>query len=500
MAAIETRVLVRGVDEAGGDVVVRLSTHGYLAAADEGRVDWLPDLEALPEVSRALPLGLDHETATSGYTAVSLGNRRGQWDWLRGVAWGREAVVLEGPAGAPTSAFVPVLTGIVDRADVGWETADLILRDRLAALRDRKVIDRTFLGTSLAGGQGAEGGSALAGQPWPTGWGVVEALTPVEANTQDHIYSVGVYQSVVSAWDGAAALTVTGGAYPTLAALLGASIATGQLAQAPALGLVRLGAAPASTLTLTVRYHTPATLPTLASAVLTGPGGLTEAEVGPGWASLDAVGEAGWWTGADAATVGDVLDGLTAAASAHWIDTPTGVIDAFVLSPPELAAPVIALDADDIIGTPRLEAAGTEVPAGRLEIEYRRAWTTVAPEQLPEADTAARLAYRDLVSREWRLLALDRPTITTRWPHAGTVKRQTALLTEAGAAVVRDRLAALYAVPRRAWTVTVRRAAVLGVDVGQVVDLSGVPRLGLGHAVVTSLRRRRADADLTVWG
>ncbi|MBB4268150.1 hypothetical protein, partial [Roseospira visakhapatnamensis] len=255
----ETRIRVEALDGDGQSVTLRLSDRGYAAqgsqGAGEGPVDWIDGLETLPVLTRSMGLDLDPaRSADTGVSAVTLANRGGQWDHLRDWAWGRAITVLEGPADAPTAQFTPVLTGIVERADVGWSGVDLILRDRLADLRDRPITEATLAGTSTGGGLGAEGGPSLAGRPVPTGWGVVEALSPVEVNPHDTLYRLGPYHALDAAADGGAPLTI-GDSYPDLDSLVAATLAPGEVAGCPALGVIRPAAPPDGAFTVSARFH-----------------------------------------------------------------------------------------------------------------------------------------------------------------------------------------------------------------------------------------------------
>lgn len=499
--AIETRIRVEALDGAGQPVTLRLSDRGHAAGADEGHADWIDDLEGPPILTRSMGADLDPAApADTGVSAITLANRGGQWDHLRDWAWGRPITVLEGPAGAPTAQFAAVLTGVVERADAGWSGVDLILRDRLADLRDRPITEETLAGTSTGGGLGAEGGPSLAGRPVPTGWGTCEAITPIEANASDNLWRIGPYDALTHAADGGAVLMLHGTGYPDLAALLAATLSPGEVAGCPALGVVRPYGVPEGAFTVSARFHADTTAGALARAVLEGPGGLAPADI---LAAVDALPawDVGTWTGTSEATVGEVLDALVGSVGAWWHDTATGQVTAFRLIPPEMATPTVSLTSDDLTGTPRLVATGAEVPAGRIELEYRRAWTVLESDRLRDPDgIPERLAYRDLVSDEYRMEAADLAAVQARWPNHVTVVRQTVLATQAAAQARLANLEALFDRPRRAWRLGVTRDAARGLDLGACMDLSAIPRLGMTQAWVVGLRRERVAAELTVWG
>jgi len=502
MREIETRIRVQALDGDGEAATLTISDRGYAAGADEGNVDWLDDLESPPILTRSMGTDLDPASpADTGVSAITLANRGGQWDHLRDWAFGRAITVLEGPAGKPTSQFTPVMMGVVDRADVGWSGVDLILTNRLAELRDRPITEETLAGTSTGGGLGAEGGESLAGRPVPTGWGVCEAVTPVEANTSDNLWRIGPYDALTHAADGGAILALNGTDYADLGALLAAELAPGEVAGCSALGIIRPYGVPEGAATVSARFHADSSAGALARAILEGPGGMASADI---LAAVDALPawEAGYWTGTDDATVGEVLDAIVGATGAWWHDTATGQITAFRLTPPpELATAAATLTDDDLTAVPRLVSTGAEVPAGRIEVEYRRAWTTLTSDRLRDPDDIAeRLAYRDLVLDEYRLEGLDLDAVQARWPNHVTVARQTVLATQAAAQERLANLEALFAAPRRAWRLSVTRDAARGLDLGDCLNLSALPRLGMARAWVVGLRRERAAAELTVWG
>ncbi|WP_170284521.1 hypothetical protein, partial [Roseospira marina] len=359
------------------------------------------------------------------------------------------------------------------------------------------ITTATLAGTATAGGMAPEGGPSLAGRPVPVGWGVAEAVTPVEGNVHDQIYRIGAYDALTGAADGGAPLTI-GPQFETASALQAATLSAGEVAGCRAEGLIRLYAPPAGALTVSARHHADCRLPALVRAVLEGPGGIRPSDIRPSVDALPAW-EAGWWTGATEATVGQVLDGLLAGVG-YWHDDALGRIAAWRPTPPEWATPTVALTVDDLAGAPDLVATGLEVPAGRIEVEYRRAWTVLSEDQLVDADTPARVAWHDLLTAAYRLDAGDIPVVQDRWPGYRTVARTTALALQDAAATLRTGLAPMYDMPRRAWRLGVTRAGARQCDLGTCVDLSAIPRLGMARAWVVGLRRSRSDAQLTVWG
>jgi hypothetical protein len=499
MERTETRVRAHYMDAAGAMQTLHLSDIGYAAGAEESYAVYDGALRTRPTWSRSIDPALDPARgADTSYSAITIGEAAtGRYDPLRDAAWGYDVEVLEGPAGRPTAEFAAVMTGIVERADIGWRDVDLILRDRLQALRDRPLTDQTMAGTATAGGLAPEGGPSLAGRPEPVGSGAVEAVSPVEGNVHDHIYRVGPYDALTGAADMGAPLTV-GAMYPDWAALLAAPMTAGTVAGCPAEGLIRLYGPPAGTLLVSLRHQADCTLPALVRAILTGPGGINPADILPSVDALPAW-EAGWCVGATDATVGQVLDGLLSGVG-YWHDDALGRIAAWRPTPPELAPATAALTQDDLYGTPELVATGLEVPAGRIEIEYRRAWTTLSEDQLVPADTPERVAWRDLVTRDYRLDAADIAAVQARWPEYRTAARTTALASATDAATLRADLTPLFERPRRAWRLGVTRDAARMVDLGACVDLSAIPRLGMPRAWVVGLRRDRSQPRITVWG
>ncbi|WP_299440156.1 hypothetical protein [uncultured Rhodospira sp.] len=499
MERTETRVRAHYMDADGAMQTLHLSDIGYAAGPEEGYAVYDGALFTRPTWSRSIDPALDPSRgADTSYSAITIGEAAsGRYDALRDAAWGYDVEVLEGPAGAPTADFSVVMTGITERCDVGWRDVDLILRDRLQALRDRPLTTATLAGTATAGGLAPEGGPSLAGRPVPVGYGVAEAVSPVEGNIHDHIYRVGPYDTLTGAADMGAPLTV-GAMYPDWAALLAATLAPGAVAGCPTEGLIRLYGPAAGALVVSLRHQSDCTLPALVRAILEGAGGVAPAGILP---SVDALPgwEAGWWTGATDATVGQVIDGLMSGVG-YWHDDALGRIAAWRPTPPELATPTAVLTTDDLHGAPELVATGLEVAGGRIEIEYRRAWTTLTEDQLVDADTPERIAWRDLVTRDYRLNAADLSAVQARWPEYRTAARTTALASATDAATLRGDLVPLFERPRRAWRLGVTRDAARACDLGTCVDLSAIPRLGLSGAWVVGVRRDRSQPRITVWG
>lgn len=168
---------------------------------------------------------------------------------------GRSVVVRLGPRGAAYPAgYTTILAGTADQVEVGAERASIRLRDKLQLLA-LPVQATLYAGTNSLP-SGAEGtADDIKGQRKPLLFGRRHQIEPVLVNTARLIYQVhdGSIEAIDGVFDQGVAITAAGTNHANLAALEAATVAAGQFHTCRALGLFRLGAAPAGKVTVDAR-------------------------------------------------------------------------------------------------------------------------------------------------------------------------------------------------------------------------------------------------------
>lgn len=189
----------------------------------------------------------------ASFGSLRLSNADGALDAWRTYGFDGRAITLYfGDDRAPFPAgFSQIFTTETLRATIGFEAAELVLRDPMQRL-DKPLVRETFAGTG-----GLEGPIGLTGQPKPRALGQTFFTPMIQLSAVDQIYFVCTdasgpsFAGGATIYDGGVALTL-GADYATLADLVATAPAPGQArlyAGGPT--YVRFGSEPAFEPTLT---------------------------------------------------------------------------------------------------------------------------------------------------------------------------------------------------------------------------------------------------------
>jgi hypothetical protein len=422
---------------------------------------------------------------------------------------GRDITVRVGPQDAPyPGGFTTFLTGTAEQVEIGARTATIRLRDRLQLLSLPLQANR-YAGSNVLP-FGAEGtADDIKGQPKPLLYGRRYQVLPVQVNTAKLTYQLhdGVLQAVDAVYDMGVALAA-GADYANLATLEAAAPAAGTYITCLALGLFRLGAAPAGRITADARGDNAGGYVSKAGEIvqrlLTGRCSVAVGDLeAASFTALNtaAPGECGVFLTGET-TRQQAIDLLLASAGAWLAPTRTGTWQVGQLVAPA-GTPVATLTDVEILS---LDSRATNddtrgVPVWRVTVRYKP-YGQAAAADIAGSVTAARRAE---LLQPWRDTTASDPTIQAKHLLAQELLRETTLTNAADAAAEASRLLALHGVRRDFVQADIWLSeSTAALDLGQVVRLV-TPRLGYGagrHFVVVGIaldgRRQRLTLDL--WG
>lgn len=356
----------------------------------------------------------------------------------------------------------------------------LRFHDRLSDL-EKPLLTERYAGTTINNGPTAEGNVDLKDQVKPRIWGRVTNAPCVAVNVFDLIYQVSASAvASIAVFDGAIPLN-QGADFPTVAALQAAPVLAGSFITCLALGLFRLGAKPAATITADVVQGTTDAARTAAQVVrgMLLSFGLTAAEVPtPSFAALDAL---------NSAQVGIRVDGdMTALAAAAtvldsiggWLAPDRlGVFYVGRLGLPSSDPGETYGDYEFLDNPARLDVLDDSkgIPSWRATVRWGRSHVVQGDNDVWGLATTAR---RSLVSTEWRESKVESPAVKTLNPAAPEIAIDSCLAFEADAVAEATRLQALYGVRRDRYRIKVHVSVAEAAQLGSVVRLQH-PRLGL---------------------
>lgn len=422
---------------------------------------------------------------------------------------GRDITVCVGAQDAPyPTGFTTFLTGTAEQVEIGARTATVRLRDRLQLLSLPLQTNR-YAGSNVLP-SGAEGmAEDIKGQPKPLLYGRRYQVPPVLVNTAKLTYQLhdGAIQAVDAVYDMGVVLTA-GADYANLAALEAAAPAAGTNITCLALGLFRLGAAPAGRITADARGDNTGGYVSKAGEIvqriLTSRCGVAPGVLDvPSFTALNtaAPGECGVFLTGET-TRQQAIDLLLASVGAWLAPTRTGAWQVGQLVAPS-GTPAATLTDGEILS---LDSRATNddtrgVPVWRVTVRYKP-YSQASAADIAGSVTAARRS--ELLQPRRDTTASD-PTIQTKHLLAQELVRETVLTSAADAATEVARLLALHGVRRdfvQAEIWLSESAAAL--DLGQVVRLV-TPRLGYGAGrdfvvVGIALDGRRQRLTLDLWG
>lgn len=486
-----------------GERTLYFSDIGFMSKPTDTPADtyWKRRLEAPLDARTSLFSG----SAIGGrsevtYGAITLANDDGALDALADYDWdGRTVEVRYTAVERPVFAdFSIVFSGAAERLVPG-DTFSIELRD-LQVLLDAPYQPLTFAGTG-----GAEGPAELAGRRKPMTLGVRRHVEPVQINGGLLIFAYGSGPSggVLAAYDGGSPL-VAGSNYASYAALAAATVAAGSYATCNALSLIRLGDQIGTVLTIDVEGVKPSgsvlkKFGDLAQYVITNATTLTSGDFATSTVSAmntaapDTLGH--WYSGAQDATVRDVLDQLAQTHLAYYLVNATRKIEMGRFAAPKVTAD-FEFDEDDIFN---IAPTRGERRLKRQTVRYGKRERLLSSSEVLGTIQGS---TRDALLKEWQQEFDEDGAVATASLLATTETLDSALDIQAEALALAQNRISLFGPARRTMTATVPFTP--GLTVGQTVRLQ-IARYGLGagkNFVVLSLDPDASAKthEMKVWG
>lgn len=448
--------------------------------------------------------------ATVGIGEIMLNNADQALSGLRDYGIdGRAVVVRVGPQDAAYPAgYTTFLTATAEQVEVGTRTVTIRLRDKLLVLA--QPVQANLYAGSNSLPNGAEGtADDIKNQRKPLLFGRRRQLLPVLVNTAKLIWQIhdGVLHAIDAVYDQGVALTFSGTDHANLAALEAATIAAGQYDTCKALGLCRLGAAPAGRVTADARgdatggyVDTPAEI---VSRILTQRAGISGGDLDSG--SFTALASAAAYEAGihitGETTRQAAIDAVLASCGGWLAPTNAGLWQVGQLAAPSgggteyTEVDILALE------TLATRDADAGLPVWRVKLRH----TPYA--ELGRSDLAGAVTEADKARllQPWREASDDDSAVQTTHLLAPEMLRDTAIQDATDAATEAARLLALHSVRRDLVRVRVALTqTAAAVDLGDDVTLT-LDRLGYGAGrdfVVVGIeidgRRNRLTLDL--WG
>ncbi|PWR23350.1 hypothetical protein [Zavarzinia compransoris] len=423
------------------------------------------------EISTELYADLSRLASTVGGGEIVLSATGGALAAYAGATWGDVAIywgdtAIDGTP-APWATWSRLMSGRVEavRQDLsvtGPSRLRLLCYDPRGTL-DEAVQGRTYLGTN-SGAAGYEGTSDdLIGKAVPIALGDLTRanISPPCVNTARQVYQLndgGDYSDeILRVGGGDAGATMAG---DLSSADFDASMApaSGAYVRDRARGLVMLGggiisAALSATLKGAVGGAYVATAPGLIKRLLERRG-TPAGQIGGTFGAVSAPAPVGLWI-EGATSYRSVIETLAASMGGWVAPDSVGVWQIGLLAAPA-GAPAETLDSYSIRDL-AVDDADDAIPAWRVTVRHARNYTVMRRSDLAgavrETDRAAELA------REWREAVWSAPAVKAAYPAARDLVLDTALVAQADAQALADRLGGLLGQPRRSWRVTVELTA-----------------------------------------
>jgi hypothetical protein len=470
-----------------GVEVLRFGSHGYATKPSDTLANtfYEPRLKVPANYQRAL---FGNDGTTQGQQSIGIGEtvligNDGALDYLRDRGLdGRKLTIwaLEDPTSTYASRQA-YLTGTVEQPTFSWNTVTLRIRDRLAELSQRQIQETLYAGTTTASAATAEGNADVKGAPKPRLYGKVRNIKPVPANAYDLIYQVndGAVQSIDGVYSNGAPMTFSGNDRASLAALRSASIVSGQYDTCKALGLFRLGSAPAGMITADVTQGATAadrTAAQIVKAILTGPGGFTGSDYdNASFTALDAKNSSVCGIYID--TAQDILTTCSAVLNSigGWIiPNRLGVfsVGRFEAPAPTASATFSSVEILDRSGQ-RLQRLATGdqgrgVPCWRVCLNHTRNYATLTAGQLAGSVSAANASF---FNAEWRTEVVSDAGMKVKHLLAPSLTFDTLLTSSADAATEAARRLALYSAERDRFLVPLKSELAVSIELGDTIKL-----------------------------
>lgn len=415
--------------------------------------------------------------------SASPGNELTLDAWLNYSFDGRPVTIktLESVNDSITAAKV-LFRGTAEQlvADNPIDKVSIRLHDRLADL-DKPLLTTKYAGTTITAGPTAEGNVDLKDQIKPRIWGRVTNAPCVQVNAFDLIYQVSASaMQSITVFDGAIPLT-QGADYATVAALQAATVLPGRYITCLALGMFRLGAMPAATITADVVQgadNAARSTAQIVRSILLGFGISASDLPTTSFTALDTLNSA--QIGLRVADETTALDVVSAALNTigGWLAPDRlGVFYVGRLGPPS-GTPVATYGDYEFIGDiAKLSVLDDDkgLQAWRTTVRWGQSLVVQGDNDVFGNATTAR---RSLVATEWRESKVENTAIRTISPNAPEITIDSRFAFEADAVAEATRLQAFYGARRARYRFKIHISLAEGVELGSIIRLQH-PRLGL---------------------
>ncbi len=342
-----------------------------------------------------------------------------------------------------------------------------------------------------AGSGGLEGGADLAGKPKPLAFGTCPNVPLVQLDSANLVYQfhgAAGASGVAAVYDRGAALAFDAD-YASYAALLAAVIPAGKYGTCLVLGLIRLGGAPAGTVTADVQGVSATAADILKSIAKNNAGFIDDQLDLNSFVDLNINQGApvGFWTGTDVLSAGDVVDQVLRGISGFGGCTRKGRFKIGLFGA-GTGAPSFSYGAAEILSIQRQQVA----PIWRVSVGYGRNFTV-------QTDIAGSVpaVRRDFIDQDIRLVPASNGAAATAHLLALDMPATPAIFaTQADAATDATRLKGVYCVDRVLYTVTIAHQGFRN-DLGDSGILA-YPRFGLDAGKYARIVSARDDISAGV--
>jgi len=489
-----------------GVVPVRYSDAGWIGEPADSAYPSVPfpGRAAVPRIQRSIPIfPAQGKRGTRTVGAIDFAAGDGALDQLaaRAVA-GRLVAIRRGPASAPIHADYARILRVAAVPATGWSGGDGTWSLELGSDDARVTVPlsrRSYLGTG-----GAEGGDDLAGTTMPVGIGAVFNAKPDVLDKVSGLLRLNWrrIQAVRAIRDRGDALTDDGIDYPTVDALLAATVNAGHYRTCLAEGVVRAG------------ISWIGTSPDL-SADFDGDvdrwgrttdshGGAVRLLLGDYAGILDfaaestyalPAGRAYWfWPAGNSATVADALDAVLGSCGGWWALGRDERYRVGAPAHPRLLAPRLTLGARHLRGKAKRLSRPYQ-PCRSVTVGYAAPQTQQQASALaPDVSDADRKRW----SEAYQTVSAGDPGVWRRTPAAIDLTLISAFVDEVPAQWLADQLQATFGPDLDPWQVPLGPEAA-AIDLGDCIALPLPGRGDAAPAIVGAFDEAGASSIVTVW-
>lgn len=503
--------LVGAIDAAGTLKTFYLSNEGYATRGTDTPANTA--FEPSVKDPGTLTLSVFGDGLIAGATKLDTGeivlsNANGQYDaWLTYGFDGRPVTIRQGERGAAYPAgFSTLVTGAVANISADRKELRVRIKDRQHVF-ETKVLTVPYLGNNTLP-NGVEGNANdIKGRFKPKLFGQVLNINPPCVNTSKLTYQVnsGAVQSFDGVYDRGVAITA-GADYANLATLEAATPTAGTFVTCKALGLFRLGGAPAGLVTCDVTQGATAADRTVAQVLkaLALLAGVTAGEIdSASIAALDTLNASPVGIYVDSEiSYAEAMDDVAASVGAYYGFGTNAKFSVGRWSAPSGASLVTIGEFYAGRDTERRPLRDLNVPAWQVKVNHSRRFTTQPTDLAGSVTTERRAALAEPYVSE---VAAD-ASVKTQFLQALSFEVNTLLLSAANAATEAARLLTMHKVRRDAFDVPVPLSvlASAGVILGACVTLQ-ISRFGLSGGKLMRVQSVRLElakdrAIITVWG